>query len=600
MATTQPKGKASKQQQQIKELKGSFVKFLYVLWNQLKLPQPTRIQIDIAQSLEACGKDERYIIQAFRGIGKSFVTCAFVVWKLWNNPDLKIMIVSASKDRADANSVFIKQIIELLPFLHELKADSSKGQRDSKLIFDVGPAKPDASPSVKSVGITGQLTGSRADILIADDVEVPNNSGTSTTREKLWESVKEFDSILKPGGMIIYLGTPQSEMTLYKELENRGYHTNIWPCRYPRNYQELEQYGDRLASIIRNDMEEQGHEALFWLPTDPVRFDNEDLVKREISYGKAGFAMQFMLNPNLSDEAKYPLKLKNLIIADVERDKSPLTWKWLPNPDKVMKDLPMVGLKGDNYYLYAGSSEQFHEYTSRILVIDPSGRGKDTTAYAVLYWNNGYIYLMDIGGFNDGYGDSTLDSLANIAKQHKVNKVCIESNFGDGMFNKLLMPVVNKIHATELVEIRSNKQKEVRICDTLEPVLGAHKLIATPEVITKDYQSSKDKDGKHSIIHCLMYQLTRISRDKGALKHDDRLDVLAMGVAQFTEMMAIDAQENMDYLMEEFLIDHLERSMKTTLSTAYKSVGGDITISWEDDDDWCNSNILNGRNDDWV
>ncbi|MEH2783742.1 hypothetical protein, partial [Klebsiella pneumoniae] len=68
----------------------------------------------------------------------------------------------------------------------------------------------------------------------------------------------------------------------------------------------------------------------------------------------------------------------------------------------------------------------------------------------------------------------------------------------------------------------------------------------------------------------------------------------------FTEMMAIDAQENMDYLMEEFLNEHLERSMKTTLSTAYKSVGGDITISWEDDDDWSNSNILNGRNDDWV
>lgn len=580
----------------INKVKGSFVAFLFVLWKELSLPSPTRIQIDIARSLEACGADERYIIQAFRGIGKSFITCAFVVWKLWNNPDCKIMIVSASKDRADANSVFIKQILGLLPFLSHLQPQPGKGQRDSKLIFDVGPAKPDASPSVKSVGITGQLTGSRADILIADDVEVPNNSGTQTTREKLFEQVKEFDAILKPGGMIIYLGTPQTEMTLYKELENRGYHTNIWPARYPRSFQELEQYGDRLANIIRSDMDEQGHETLFWQPTDIVRFDNEDLLRREISYGKAGFALQFMLNPNLSDEAKFPLKLKNLIIADVEQDKSPLTWKWLPHPDKVINALPMVGLKGDNYYHVHSSSEQFHEYTTKILVIDPSGRGKDETSYAVLYWNNGYIYLMDIGGFNDGYGDTTLDSLAKLAQQHKVNKIYIESNFGDGMFTKLLQPIVNKIHPAEFIDIRSNKQKEVRICDTLEPVLGAHKLIVPQDVVQKDYQTAKDKDGKHSIQYCCMYQLTRMSRDKGALAHDDRLDVLAMGVAQFAEIMSIDADINKDYLIEEFLIDHLERNINTTNNTARTASVGNITVTWYDDDD--NSNILNGN--DWV
>ncbi|MHA3546000.1 phage terminase large subunit [Yersinia enterocolitica] len=578
----------------LSKVKGSFVAFLFVLWKELKLPQPTRIQIDIARSLEDCGADERYIIQAFRGIGKSFITCAFVVWKLWNNPQLKILIVSASKDRADANASFIKSIIDLLPFLSELKA--KQGQRDSKLLFDVGPALPDASASVKSVGITGQLTGSRADILISDDVEVVNNSATQTTREKLWESVKEFDAILKPGGQIIFLGTPQCEMSVYNELQNRGYHTNIWPARYPRSFQELEQYGNRLASIISNDMEEQGHEALFWQPTEPNRFDDEDLIRREISYGKAGFALQFMLNPNLSDEARFPLKLKNLIIASVERDKSPLTWKWLPNPDKSINDLPMVGLKGDNYYHAHSSSEQFHEYTSRILVVDPSGRGKDTTAYAVLYWNNGYIYLMAVGGFNDGYGDVTLNGLAKVAEQHKVHKICIESNFGDGMFSALLMPVVRKIHAAELVEIRSNKQKEVRICDTLEPILGAHKLVVSHEVINKDYQSSKDSEGKHSVQHSLFYQLTRISREKGALRHDDRLDVLAMGCAQFSEIMSIDSQVHMDYLMEEFLIEHLERNINTTPNTAKQAVMGNITINW-DDDDYSNLNMLGN---DWV
>ncbi|MFL1495762.1 DNA maturase B, partial [Pseudomonas antarctica] len=84
------------------------------------------------------------------------------------------------------------------------------------------------------------LAGSRADILIADDVEVPNNSATQSARDHLGELVKEFDAILKPGeaSTIIYLGTPQTEMTLYRELENRGYVTTIWPARYPKDQKD--------------------------------------------------------------------------------------------------------------------------------------------------------------------------------------------------------------------------------------------------------------------------------------------------------------------------------------------------------------------------
>lgn len=82
-------------------------------------------------------------------------------------------------------------------------------QRQSKIEFDVAPAEPDQSPSVKSVGITGQITGTRADIIVADDVEVLNNSATADMREKLLERTKEFSAILKPKkeARVIYLGT---------------------------------------------------------------------------------------------------------------------------------------------------------------------------------------------------------------------------------------------------------------------------------------------------------------------------------------------------------------------------------------------------------
>ncbi|AIB07000.1 hypothetical protein PE3_047 [Escherichia phage PE3-1] len=539
-------------------MKADFVFFLFVLWKALSLPVPTRCQIDMAKKLSA-GDNRRFILQAFRGIGKSFITCAFVVWKLWNNPDLKFMIVSASKERADANSIFIKRIIDLMPQLQELKP--KQGQRDAVISFDVGPAKPDHSPSVKSVGITGQLTGSRADILIADDVEVPNNSATQAARDRLSELVKEFDAILKPGGTIIYLGTPQNEMTLYRELEGRGYTTTIWPARYPRDKNDWQSYGDRLAPMLQAELEEDP-ESFYWRPTDEVRFDDTDLKERELSYGKAGFALQFMLNPNLSDAEKYPLKLRDLIVADLDPASSPMVYQWLPNPQNKREDVPNVGLMGDSYHTYQTVGSAFSSYTQKILVIDPSGRGKDETGYAVLYQLNGYIFAMEVGGMRGGYEDSTLEALAKIGRKWKVNEYVIEGNFGDGMYLELFKPVAARIHPAAVTEVKSKGQKELRICDVLEPIMGSHRLIVNAAAIVQDYQSASDKDGVRNPIYSLFYQMTRISRERGALAHDDRLDALAIGVQFFVESMAKDANKGEREVTEEWLEEQMENPRK--------------------------------------
>lgn len=567
----------SKQDNNLDKIKGSFVLFLFVLWRALNLPKPTKCQIDMAAKLSS-GDQRRFILQAFRGIGKSFITCAFVVWKLWNNPDLKFMIVSASKERADANSIFIKRIIDLLPFLHELKPRT--GQRDSALAFDVGLAKPDHSPSVKSVGITGQLTGSRADILIADDVEVPNNSGTQASRDHLGELVKEFDAILKPGGTIIYLGTPQTEMTLYRELEGRGYVTTIWPARYPKDQADLDSYGPRLAPMLVRDMQAG---ADFWEPTDPVRFDDKDLRERELSYGKGGFALQFMLNPNLSDMEKYPLKLRDFIVGTFALDKGPTTLTWLPNTANECKGVPMVGLKGDRFHKYEQVGQGMAAYAQKILVIDPSGRGKDETGYAVLYQLNGYIFLMDAGGFRGGYEDTTLQALANIAKIYKVNEVVIEGNFGDGMYLKLFAPVLTATFPCAITEVKSKGQKEMRICDVLEPVLGSHRLVIQESLIDKDYRTAFNNDGTLDTGYSLLYQLTRITRERGSLAHDDRLDALAIGVQFFTDAMEKDSKVGEQEMLAEFLESHLENAMSGYEDSRKLAISDSIEISYEDD-----------------
>lgn len=563
------------------QLKGDFVAFLFVLWKALNLPEPTRCQIDMAKSL-ANGNNKKFILQAFRGIGKSFITCAFVVWTLWRNPQLKILIVSASKERADANSIFIKNIIDLLPFLAELKP--RQGQRDSVISFDVGPASPDHSPSVKSVGITGQLTGSRADIIIADDVEIPSNSATQGSREKLWSLVQEFAALLKPlsTSRVIYLGTPQTEMTLYKELEdNRGYSTIIWPALYPRSREEDLYYGDRLAPMLREEFVED-FEALQGRPTDPVRFDVDDLRERELEYGKAGFTLQFMLNPNLSDAEKYPLRLRDAIVTALDLEKAPMHYQWLPNRQNRNEDLPNVALKGDDIHSYHSCSQNTNAYQEKILVIDPSGRGKDETGYAVLYTLNGYIYLMEAGGFRDGYSDKTLAALAQKAKQWGVQTVVFESNFGDGMFGKVFSPVLLKVHAAQLEEIRARGMKEVRICDTLEPVMQTHRLIIRDEVVRTDYQTARDADGKHDVRYSLFYQMTRMSREKGAVAHDDRIDALALGIEFLREHMQLDSIKVEHEAVQEFLEDHMSRETLGGMDILTLSVGG-MDIYSEDD-----------------
>ncbi len=572
---------AERQAEMVQRMRDDFVFFIFVLWKALSLPVPTRCQIDMCKKL-AAGDNRRFILQAFRGIGKSFLTCGFVVWKLWNNPDLKFMIVSASKERADANSIFIKRIIDLMPQLRELKP--KQGQRDAVISFDVGPAKPDHSPSVKSVGITGQLTGSRADILIADDVEVPNNSATQAARDRLSELVKEFDAILKPGGTIIYLGTPQNEMTLYRELEGRGYTTTIWPARYPRDRKDWQSYGDRLAPMLQAELEEDP-ESFYWRPTDEVRFDDTDLKERELSYGKAGFALQFMLNPNLSDAEKYPLKLRDLIVADLDPASSPMVYQWLPNPQNKREDVPNVGLMGDSYHTYQTVGSAFSSYTQKILVIDPSGRGKDETGYAVLYQLNGYIFAMEVGGMRGGYEDSTLEALAKIGRKWKVNEYVIEGNFGDGMYLELFKPVAARIHPSSVTEVKSKGQKELRICDVLEPIMGSHRLIVNAAAIVQDYQSASDKDGVRNPIYSLFYQMTRISRERGALAHDDRLDALAIGVQFFVESMAKDASKGEREVTEEWLEEQMENPRKGFESIHTEFWDNGVRVTHDTDDE---------------
>lgn len=538
-----------------------FRNFLYLAWKHLNLPDPTPVQYDIADYLQNAPKN-RCVIEAFRGIGKSWITSAFVCWLLLWNPQLNILVVSASKGRADNFSTFTLGLINSMPELAHLKPRPD--QRTSKVAFDVGPARTDHAPSVTSKGITGQLTGSRADIIIADDVEVPNNSATQGMRHKLSEAIKEFEAILKPDPhtRVIFLGTPQSMESIYNDLETeRDHDVRIWPAEYP-DQDHMAQYGTKLAPRLRKELEKDP--SLVGKPTEPSRFNAEVLLQRRASYGNSGYELQFMLNTELSDADRYPLKLRDLVVTDLDAEKAYEKYVWASSPDLAWSDLPCVGMSGDGYFRPMDTAGSLTEYGKTILAIDPSGRGKDETSYVILKYLNSQIFLLDAGGLREGYSPSALNKLAYKAQQWKTNLILIESNFGDGMFTSLLQPVLTEQgYPCKIEEVRNTTMKERRIIDTLEPVMNQHRLIVNKRVVEDDFRKvDREGLGAEAAHYRLFHQMSHITPDKGALAHDDRLDCLAMGVAHFVKRMNLSRDQQMHRRRQQAAEDEIQAFLK--------------------------------------
>ena len=553
------------------ELQENFVLFLAVVWNYLwkngaiisKDGKPTPSQVDIAKFL--ANGPKRRMIQAFRGVGKSWITAAYVVWRLWKEPHLNISVVSCDKTRADGFSIFVKQLITEIPFLEHLAPDRT--QRSSNVAFDVGPAPAGQDPSVKSVGVFGRVVGSRADIVIADDIESPTNSETQLKREKLGEIIKQFAAILKPGGEIIYLGTPQTEESIYSVLPERGYQFKIWPAEVPTE-EEIEIYNDRFSDYVYEQMElgAQTGDAL-----DPLRFPKAELDSKKLEYGRNGYALQFKLNTRLSDADRYPLKISDFIINAVDPEVASEKIIWSSRPDLYLDDLPNLGFGGDKFFAPSEEVGQKIPYKGKVLAVDPSGRGKDETGYCVGMSLNSYIHIPEWGGLNDGYGIETLEFLANLAKRYKVNDIYIENNMGDGMFSSLLKPVLKRIYPCNIVEMRESVQKEARIIDRVEPILASHRFILDPKVISRDYESIKKYSLERQKYYSGIYQLSHLTKERGSLAQDDRVDVLSLMTHYFLDKISLDADVKMRARTDDLndkMLKNLENSLNSvTLST---------------------------------
>lgn len=542
-------------------LEKDFKNFLFLIWKYLGLPSPTPVQYDIADYLQD-STIKRKIIEAFRGVGKSWITSAYVLWRLYRDPDYKALVVSASKLRATDFTTFVKRLINEIPILNYLQPKDS--QRDSVIAFDVAPAKPAHAPSVKSVGIFGQLTGSRATEIIGDDIETLQNSQTEDMREKLLKATDEFEAIIVPDvGAITMLGTPQTEETIYDKAGRGTYEKRIWTARYPTIEEAESLYRGTLAPKLYEALKKDP--LLAGKPTDPTRFNELDLVDREAAYGRSQFRLQYMLDTSLSDQEKYPLKLKDLIVFACNSDNAPVILSWGASPKNIISEYPNVGFAGDRFYEPFYVDKEWKSYDFKILTVDPSGRGADETGVAIVGTVAGYVYILYVNGFK-GYEETTLIKIAELSDIYKVNKIVVETNFGDGMFKALLQPVINRIRPCPIEERRATVQKERRIISALEPPLTRHKLVISRTVIDEDLKQF-NKETSYSFL----YQFTRLTHERGALKHDDRLDAVAIGVQECVDFLSQDERKVKQRLKDQKFREHLRKFMQHVVGKGYNN-----------------------------
>ena len=156
----------------------------------------------------------RGLLNAFRHSGKSTVVGIFAACVLYHHPKTRILILSAESGLASRMVSHIKNILENHPWCEGILPDVKKEWGSHKITIKrpVGIREP----SVICQGISGNITGMRSDLIICDDVEVPNTCNTVQKRINLRDRLRELDFILSPNGAMIYIGTPHTHDTIYK------------------------------------------------------------------------------------------------------------------------------------------------------------------------------------------------------------------------------------------------------------------------------------------------------------------------------------------------------------------------------------------------
>lgn len=522
----------------------------------------TDMQRDIARYMQYGPRQS--MVAAQRGEAKSTLAALFAVWRLIQDWNEWVLIVSGGETQASEVALLVIQLIERWGILCYLRPDRSRGDRTSYEHYDIhcDLRTVSKSPSVACVGITAQLQGKRATLLIPDDIETTNNSLTATNREILLLRSKEFGAICVDG-KILYLGTPQTKDSIYRTLSTRGYEMRIWPGRIPTLDEEI-RYGATLAPYILELITQgaarsgYGVDGTRGQASDPQRYDEDLCIEKELEFGPEGYQLQYMLDTTLSDAMRTRIKLSDAIVAALGTDAAPDTLFYAAAPQNRVQSVP-DSVKQEVLYNLAGSGQLMLPYQHKIMVVDPAGNGGDEVAFACGGALNSYIHLFGVGGLQGGLSEENCNVLIDYCEEFGITDIVMEANMGHGTASMVLLNIIAKRKLTHIGvrDIYAKGQKERRIIDTLGPVFRRHKFVLHERAIEMDteYLSQYSRDKRN--LYSLLFQLSGITYDRGSLAKDDRADAVAHLVNELKGYLSADEEKEAEKLhnkrAQEFL-----------------------------------------------
>lgn len=524
-----------------------FPNFMWKTWRSLGFPDPTRIHYDVADFMEN-GPDKQ-IDMGFRGLAKSYIAVTKANHALYCDPEEEIVLtVSATTNAAKQNSFFAWQMIQEFDWLAHLRP--TPDQRQSTQAFDVRGATPKKSESFAAMSLFGQITGRRARLSIPDDIEIPSTSDTESARADLRRAHSEIPgAILLPNGREIMLGTAQNEQSIYTDLASeKGYAMRMWPAEYPKE-EELIKFGTWLSPMLLGDL--QASPGLAGTPTEPTRFSMEVLLDKERLFGRTEYARQFKLHLDAGAGNQAPLKLRDIPVISIAPPSGassgslrlPSEVRWGPSKALAIADIRVDCIAGDGIYepSYVSPAEEWLKADSTRMYVDPSGMGTDETTWPIAASTSAMVFLLAVGASIEGHTSNVMKQIAADAKKWGVNYIDVESNFGQGMFESLLRPHLIEINHPCVIEEdrKGGVQKEQRIIATMEPATTSHRLVVNREVLVKDYDSANypNVEDARRRFYRFTYQLTRITKTRGGIAHDDRVDGVASLMSKFVEIL---------------------------------------------------------------
>lgn len=555
-------------------LKKDFRNFAYKTWMTLFGNPPTNLMYELAERLQSGPAKD--VLMGYRGLSKSYITVDFAVYALYCDPTEIVLTVSGSDKGAKGNADLAWSMINGFDWLSHMKPRGML--RQSSQAFDVTGSRMEKSESFAAMSLFGQITGRRASLIIPDDVETPNTSATEGDRSLLRLRYAELGgAILKPKGQIKVLGTAQHEQTLYLELVNdKGYGMRMWPVVYPvisedPKKDEIHKYGPWLAPSIRKAVEE--NPELAGTTVEPTRFDETDLFERRLEYGNTEFERQFKLWLDAGVGVSQPLRLRDCPVIEisppagnVKRVLVPANLTWSPLPANRMEDIQVDSLSGDGHVFAATGVDFWQEAELVQMTVDPSGGGSDETAWGVEAQHLGRVFSCMWDARLEGFSKGTMEAIAADAKLWGVDKIRIEKNYGGGMFGELLRPYLLAIgHPCAIEEENAGQvQKEVRIIDSLEAMWTSHRIVFNAEALRKDFRVdyAQTEEAKRRFYR-LTYQATRITKKKGCIAHDDRIDRLASAVSGFMGTLRRQVEDAAKESREAYLMAAAEKLIET-------------------------------------